>query len=261
MNKKVSGAKLVLVPIRQMGINYFPHVEDLKDRYIKYIDFAPAAYLPQTPAAGLTTNSDIYVTLTDQVGNRILFNEMPLQRFDYTATLGHRQPVAAKLSLQNCKLVCNDPAAVGKTAAMVFYYDLPEFSARNTADLVVVDSLTVPLTTATFYNSLPDVERMAGKRFRRLLVSTPTTTPDYQAGVTAAQMQNLYLTLRKGSYCVLDNMPVSLLQQLQMIDETEWANIIFDLQGSFITIGGAGTIPTIAQYLGKSVFFNFAYEK
>ena len=38
MNKKVSGAKSVVVKLESKGKNYLPFVEYLKDRYIKYID-------------------------------------------------------------------------------------------------------------------------------------------------------------------------------------------------------------------------------
>lgn len=262
MNKKISGAKLVLVPIKQAGKNFFPFIEDLKDRCIKYIDFYPVQYLPLTTDAGTTSSDDLYLSLADCVGNKLLMNGMPLKRFDYTQTLGIRQEIGAKLSLQNCYIECQNAAMLNTTAALVFYYDLPTFSARNTTDCLTVDSLSVPLTTGTFYNSLPDSERMTGKRFRRILVSDPTITPDYQTGLAKADLQNIYLTLRKGSYAVVDNMPLMLLYQLQMLQQTEWANIIFDLQSSFLTIGGAGTIPTLAtDYLGKSVFFNLAYEK
>ena len=45
------------------------------------------------------------------------------------------------------------------------------------------------------------------------------------------------------------------------VEQTEWANIIFDFQNSYITIGGAGTIPNVStDYLGKSVFVNLQYE-
>lgn len=126
----------------------------------------------------------------------------------------------------------------------------------------MIDSVSIPLTTTVRYNQFPDIDRMTGKRFRRLLVSAQDTTPDLYAGVTEQQLENIYITLRKGTYNVLENVPVMLLYQLAMIQKTEFANIIFDFQSSFLTIGGAGTIPDVqTDYVGKSVFFNFQYEK
>lgn len=260
MNKKISGAKLVIVPIRQLGKNYIPYSEDLKGRYIKYIDFHPTQYLPGTTAAGLDNSFNegtFYVTLTNELGNKLLFNHMPLESFDYTMTKGVRTPIGAPLSLQNSYIECNDASYIGKNAALVFYYDLPQFSARNTADTLITDALSIPITTATFYNPFPDSERMSGKRFRRLLFTPVATTPDYATGVVN-EYPNLYVTLRKGSYNVVENLPLQVLFQTTMLEKLEFANIIFDFQSSYITVGGAGLLPGV---VGKSVFLNLSYEK
>ena len=261
-NKKLSGAKAVFVPIRNTGKNYLPFIEDLKDRYIKYIDFYGCQYLPDTDAPGLTSTDDLYLTLADKTGNSLYVKEMPLSRFDYMATVGIRQPVCNKLSLQNSYITCADASHIGKVAMLVFWYDLPQYSRANTSEVVITDSLTVPITTAIRHNTLPDEERMANKRFRRILLGIPTTTPDYQTGLDAAKLANLYITLRKGSYNVIENLPVVFLYQLYMLEKSEFANIVFDLQSSFITIGGDNTIPNVVtDYVGKTVFLNMCYEK
>ena len=261
MNTKLSGAQLVLVEIKRVGKNYLPFVENLRSRIIKYIDFCPAAYLPDTDAAGLQSTTDMYFTIFNEYGTEELQRAMPLERYDYAQTLGVRQPICSKISLQNSFIECHDAAQVGKVAALMFWYDLPEYSARNTADRTIVDAITVPLTTAVRYNALPDTDRLTGKRFRRILLGTPTTTPDMQTGLDLTKLANCYLTLRKGTYDVVQNVPVVLLYQLQMLEKSEFQNIIFDFQNSFITIGGAGTIPNVQNdYIGKSIFFNLQYE-
>ena len=75
MNTKLSGCQMVLVPIVGMGINKFPLVENIRNRYIKYIDFHPAAYLPDTSATGLATSDDLFVTIYDELGNTQLMRE------------------------------------------------------------------------------------------------------------------------------------------------------------------------------------------
>lgn len=259
MNKKISGAKMVLVPIRNLGKNPFPFVEDLKGRFIKYIDFHMAQYLPDTTATGITSYNEgtLYVSLANEIGNKLLFNELPIEDFAYGARLGMRTPICAKLSLQNCYINCQDAAQIGKTAAFIFYYDLPEFSARNNTDYLITDSLSIPIRTATFYNPMPDSERMQGKRFRFLYWNPITTTPDGQSGLNT-NWDNVYITLRKGSYNVIENLPLTVLYQMFFVEKLEFANIIFDLQGSYVTLGGAGAL---ASLIGKSVFLNLTYEK
>ena len=259
MNRKISGAKLVLVPIKNLGQNYFPFVEDLKSRYIKYIDLHLSQYLPGTQDPGLTGiglgQGNLFLSLANEIGNKLLFNEAPLEMFSYIDTKGVRQPIGAKLSLQNCYITCMDASLIGTTCAFVFYYDLPEFSARNKTDKLIWDSCSVPITTDTLYNKLPDVERMSGKRFRHVQFSPAQYTPEGATGVSA-NYDRLYLTLRKGSYNVIENVPLSILYQVLNLEKIEFANIVFDFQSSYIMVGGAGLV----SFIGESAFLNFAYE-
>lgn len=259
MNKKLSGAQAVLVPITKVGKNYIPYVENLRNRYIKYIDAYPAMYLPNTSAEGVTDFSqDMYITIADKIGNTNLIQDLPIMRLDYLTTYGQRQQIASEISLSNSYITVVDDYYVGKTVLLIFWYDLPEYSARNTTDNVRVDGLSAPITTATFNNQLPDSLTMAGKRFRQVLFEPVGITPELQEGVSLTEATNMYLTLRKGSYNVLENVPLALLYQMWQADKIMFANLIFDFQSSYITVGGAGTYQ---DPVGKSVYLNFVYEK
>lgn len=262
MNTKLSGAQLVLVEIKRVGRNYLPLVENIRGRMIKYIDFCPTTYLPGVAnAVGLSSTADMYLTIMNEYGNTELHRDMPLERFDYVQTFGVRQPICSKIALQQSYITCQDSTQVGKVAALMFYYDLPEFSARNATDTLITDAITIPLTTAIRYNALPDTDRLTGKRFRKILLGVPSVTPDLQTGLDSTKLANCFITFRKGTYNVIENMPLPLLYQLAMTEQTEWANIIFDFQNSYITIGGAGTIPNVdSDYIGKAVFINLQYE-
>ena len=269
MNMKLSGAQLVLVPIKTIGRNYFPYVEHIANKVVKFIDFAPMALLPGTTASGLTTDSDLYVTIMDENGVKELHKQLPLERLNYTATIGVRQPIFKKIQMDSCCIDCQNPAAVGKVAALVFWYDLPQYSTSygdkitqpnkvKSADLQT-DAIEIAITNITQFNVLPDSDRLAGKRFRRILLGKPSVTPDKNVGLGTAELQNCYLTLRKGTYNVLADCPISLLYQLQMLEKAEFQNIIFDFQSSYVTIGGAGTV-TPSDYVGKYIFMNLQYE-
>lgn len=262
MNQKLSGAQLVLVPITKIGENRFPWVENLRGRYIKFIDFYGCRYLPGTQKVGLTNTEDIFVTIKNEYGNKDLIRNLPLDRFDYSKTLGIRQPIASKISLQDCCVNCQADTSVGQVAAFVFWYDLPEFSQKNTTKDLVIDALSVPIRTKMGQNIFPDSERMTGKRFRRIILGLPTITPDLLSGIQENQAKNIYMTLRKGSYNVLENVPIWYMYQLEMLQKSEFQNIVFDFQSSFLTVGGDGTIPdgNFEVYLGHSVFFNLQYE-
>ena len=259
MNTKLSGAQLVLVPITQMGRNYFPYIEHIAGRVVKYIDFAPAALLPRTTAAGLQSTQNLFVTIIDESGTKEIHRQLPLERLDYHATTGVRQPICKKLTMDACYIDCQDASAIGKVAALVFWYDLPNYSAANKSDNVQTDAIEIPITNVTQYSVLPDSDRLTGKRFRKLLLGVPTVTPDKNTGLGTAELENCYLTLQKGTYKVLADVPVILLYQLQMLEKSEFANIIFDFQSSYVTVGGAGT-ATESDYVDKYIFMNLQYE-
>lgn len=261
MNTKLSGAQLVLVPITQMGRNIFPYVEHIANRVVKYIDFCPVALLPRTTEAGLQTTQDLFVTIMDESGSKEIHRQLPLERLDYSATTGVRQPIFKNITMDSCYIDCQNPAAVGKVAALVFWYDLPQYSAANSTKGVDLqtDAIEIPITNITQYSVLPDTDRLTGKRFRKILLGKPNVTPNLNTGLGSAELANCYLTLQKGTYKVLADVPVSLLYQLQMVEKTEFANIIFDFQSSYVTIGGAGTVDP-ADYVGKYIFMNLQYE-
>lgn len=257
MNKKLSGAKTVLVPITKVGKNYIPFVEDLKNRTIKYIDIVLTKLLPDTEAEGVTEYAKTpYITLADITGNAYVINNRPVSEFLYEQTCGVRPEIGSKISLQNSFILNNDESAIGKYYLLVFWYDLPEFSARNRKDMLVTDYISVPISKV-LANTLPNEERFTGKRFRYIWFSRVETTPDGTTGVSDEEYGSLYVTLQRGSYKVLENVPLLLFYQARMVDKMEFANIIFDMQNSYIKVGGAGKL-VISD---KSVFLNLVYEK
>lgn len=258
MNMKLSGCQLVLVPITQER-NYLPYIEHIANRVIKYIDFVPVSLLPETSEPGLQSTDDMYITIMDENGTKELQKNLPLERLDYTQTIGVRQPIYKKLMMDSCYIECRDQSQYGKTAALVFWYELPQYSQANKTIELMTDSIEIPITNVSQYNVLPDSDRLQGKRFRRLLLGTPSVTPDKHNGLPLAQLNNCYLTLCKGTYKILANCPISLLYQLQMLEKTEFQNIIFDFQSSYVTVGGAGTASQ-NDYVGKYIFMNLQYE-
>ena len=146
MNNKISGAQMVLVPIKQLGKNKFPWVENLRNRYIKFIDFYGADYLPGTDERGLTFLNDIFVTIANSSGNKEFIRNLPLERLDYQHTFGVRQEIGSYISLSDCYVNCQNENAINTVAAFVFWYDLPEeliaqtpLEKRDTSRLMVLN--------------------------------------------------------------------------------------------------------------------------
>ena len=257
MIRKVSGAKSVIVPITALGRNPLPYVEYLNNRYIKYIDFVKVASLPYSIAAPVSDTSDLFVTLSQQSGNSYFIKSEPLVKFDIERNKGIRKPIMQKISLQNSFIECTDESYIGQSVLLVFWYDLPEYSSRNKTLNVVNDYFEVKITTDTDRIALPDNRTMVGRRFRKFLVTYPSSTPSMATGIREDEAEHLYLTLQKGNYKVVDAVPLKAFYQIDNLQAIEFANIIFDFTASFIFFGGSG----LKSAIGKSVMINATYEQ
>ena len=257
MNKKVSGAKSVVVKLESKGKNYLPFVEYLKDRYIKYIDVVIVGSLPYSTDACITDTDGLFVTLANKSGNSFFVHDETLSRYDLLQNLGLRRPIGQKLSLQNSYITVTDDAYVGKSVLLVFWYDLPEYSARNMTDAQLTDNFEVKIDSNYSNNLLPDNRTMVSKRFRKIALALPTYTPTFSPSVTDSDIKHLYITLQKGNYKIFDAIPLSELYEIGNIEILDFANIVFDFTYSYIWVGGKGTRINVA---GKSVFFNAVYE-
>lgn len=255
--KRISATKTVIVPIVTVGKNYLPFIEDLRDKTIKYIDFCPVGSLPYSSATPVTDSSKYIVTLSSRSGNQYDIQDVPMEKFDLTLNWGIRPAIMRELSLQNSYLLCTDAAEIGKFAVLVFYYDYPEYSRRNTTIDVSVNGFEVPIVKASQPNQLPDNRTMVGKRFRSVFFTPATYTPTMSTGITYTESKDFYLTLNKGNFSIIDTLPLMCLYAVNMVEPIEFSNIIFDFTNSYILVGGGGTNT---QYIGRSVFLNASYE-
>ena len=108
---------MVFVPIKKMGENKFPWVENIRSRFIKYIDFYGSSRFLPTMAngdvpIGLTTTESLFVTIKNSTGNTEIIRNLPLARLDYTQTLGVRQPIFSHIALSDCVVNCQNEDAI-----------------------------------------------------------------------------------------------------------------------------------------------------
>ena len=257
LQKRVSGTKTVIVPIERVGRNSLPYVEDLRDRYIKYIDFCAVNSLPYSSDTPVTDSSSYLLSLAGRNGNVYDIQDVPLGKFDLTLNWGIRPAIMRRLSLQDSYLTCTDSDEVGKYAVLVFYYDEPQFAARNTTTDVAVNALEVSIVRALSPNQFPDNRTMVGKRFRALCFTPVSVTPTYKTGFTYEECRDLYVSLYKGNYAIVDTLPLMCLYAVNMVEPLEFANIQFDFTNSYILVGGGGVNT---DYIGRSLLLNAAYE-
>ena len=256
MLKRISASKTILVPIAQLGRNFMPYTEDLKGKYIKYVDIVKVSSLPYQTGTPFTSMKG-FMTLADVLGNAYPIYSMPLAKFDIEQNLGARQAVNRIVSWQNSYIDITDPADIGKVAVVVVWYDHLAYSAEDSTCDISIDSFEVPIVSQTFKNLFPDNRTMVGKRFRQLTFAAPTVTPSLATGVTLTEARDLYVSLYKGNFAIFDTLPLIELYNVLEIEQLEYRNIVFDFTNSFVLQGGNGSGTSL---VGKTVFLNATYE-
>lgn len=256
MLKKVSGAKSVFVRINNIGRNYLPFVEDLKDRIVRYISMPTVSALPfpYNSESPVLLPSGLFVSIADRDGNNYPIHNLPLEKFNLALNNGRRLPIMRVTSLADSYIDCEDASQVGKVLCLTYFYDLPEYSKPDTTMNVAIDSVECEIMLSQANNVFPDNRSMAGKRFRA--ISFPRVNPTISGAVgPVSNATALFVTFAKGNYNVIDNVSVMEFFDIISVYETlNFANICFDFTNSFVTVGGNVNCD------GEKVQFNLTFE-
>lgn len=241
-----SGAKMIEIPIDHVGRNYFPDVNDLYGRTIQSITLFPNC----VPLSGKNSvlEDDYYaisLNLTSDGSTYEVLNAPVIQYSNYY-TLGRNVEVNQKLSLEHCYFDVQYLSQTGVIVAVLWFEADKQYRADAKTDLDSINSFDVPLLLGTGYrNYLPDNRDMVDKHFRGFLVdSTMLYSPNGQQ-VDQQDLSPCYITLCKGSYAVIDRLPLQAFQQLWDIEKMRFDNIIFDFEQSFIEVAIGNEINNI----------------
>lgn len=273
MENIITGSKTITVKVDNVGKNFLPFNEELKDKVIRYIDVVPMGLLPQSNGDVFTDYENCTLTLADYNGNSYFAYNVPLDRYNPIKTGGVRLPINKKVSLQNSYIfVAENNAQIGNSVVVVVYYEDEFYSFPNTTNDLAVDAVEVKINSLDFNNMLPDNRTLVGKRIRGLALPDVTLTPSFTKSVNKILINNKwgYITLQKNNYVILDHLPLFLLLEPYYLSSLQFRNIELDLINSYITIGGSTAKINeifgedaqliIDDLLAGSVFLNVLYE-
>lgn len=255
--QKVSGAKTLFFKITNQGRNYLPLIEDIDARFIKYIDIVPCTSIPGTTDDVISPERSMSTISLSNKANILFIKDVPVGYYDPILRGGIRQPLMSKISLQKSYIDVSDPSEVGKYFVLVFWYDLPEYSARNKSDHTALDSVSMQVKNLANPVVFPDNRAMSGKRFRNIYLSVSEgVTPTGREVVPNTTYKEMFLSLYKGNYAVLDRVPLCLFDFYKQYKEINFANIVFDFVYSYVEFGGL----TDSDNIGKDIYITLRYE-
>lgn len=246
MKNIFSGFKLIQLPINKSGKINLPDDRTLYNKKIQAIIPMINTYpvlngmydLSVYGGATISTNDLENMTINLTANGQYFFYQNSAFNMSQIATEGIYDNINTVLSIPDCYV---DVQVWGNTSKIlqlgVFYEDTASVNAiQNLASNY--DTFEVEVVDDTFGRKFYFGENrtLVNKKFRNMLVSYPTITPQGNTGINQNIEKYGYITLVRGGHIIWQQMPVVLLNQLYNYRKLQFANIVFDFNNSYIEL-------------------------
>lgn len=229
-------AKLISLKNLQIGKNYFPDLQEFLNKKILTINFIPNQKAPEIQAQDSSVEDGLYLSLTRD-GQKYDYLNVPISEFSLTNCKGNNVEICRELLWQNCYIDCVSSNNVGKTAVFVVWYEYDKISMKdNGCNKSNYSNFDVRLVTGNGYKNFFDDNRdLFGKGFRGF-VFDPSINISPNGNATYTNSKNVFITLVKGGYAVIDSIPLVVFEQLGNYSQICFDNIMFDFENSYLQV-------------------------
>lgn len=250
MKNIFSGFKLIQLPINKSGKINLPDDRTLYGKKIQAIIPMVGTYpllngmydlsVYGTETINTTDLENMTINLT--ANGQYFFYQNSAFNMSQIATEGIYDNINTVLSIPDCFV--DVQAWYGNKHKIlqlaVFYEDTASINAiQNVASNYNTFEVSVGSSDSSNFGRKYYFEEnriLVDKKFRNLLVSYPTVTPQGNTGINQNIEKYGYITLVRGGHILWQQMPVVLLNQLYNYRKLQFANIIFDFNNSYIEL-------------------------
>ena len=241
---------------------YLPDVLDLKGKVIKYIDCLNDLAIEDRDGVSITAGqqNNVFLSLIKSGTQEIFIKNVPLSNYQISERKGIRDNISRVVDFPHSWVENNSASDV--VLFLVFWYDDIQISnLYSAADQTNIENFEVAQFSSTQQRMLFDEDRtLVNKEIQDFIVYDNTnafTTPTGRTSVTGTDLASSYLTLVKGNFKFIRNVPLILFKNSDTYDRIKLQNIVFDFSNSYIDVSST----TAAAVAGKSYFFNIEYKK
>ena len=232
-------ATCVEIPILNSGRNYFPDIQKILKKKIKAISLFKDQESMTSGCSRLDSSIDSYLSLSED-GSSYFIDNVPLSLFDESLISGQRIAIDRVLSVQDCFVEVPDQSYVGRSVILVLWYE-HETYCTGIAPItdVQTDNLEIPIkANGNEYTCsyLPDVRTLADKKIENIFLSFPKITPNFGLGISEDDIDAIYFSLVKGSFAVLDRVPLRAFAETSHYFRTQLNGLVFDLVNSMVEV-------------------------
>lgn len=250
-NVAISAGIGVSIPLTGTGKIFFPELNDLKGRVIKYIDFYDVQGAYDVDYKYIAPSNDGSLSLMEYSTKNFPIQDVPLSVFSVARNTGKRFLINRVIDIPNSYIQINNVS--GNNLFFVFWYDLEESAETMLEnDVYSYDTFNVIRRNRNSTGIIPFSENrtLFGKEFGSLRfqfglnmnVVDPSVPSEYSY-IDSNTAKSIYITLQNGSFKFIRNVPLMLLgdynynnyNQLQLNrDGINFKNVKFDFTNSYL---------------------------
>lgn len=250
-NVAISAGLGVSIPLTGTGKIFFPEINDLKGRVIKYIDFYDVQGAYDVDYKYIAPSNDGSLSLMEYSTKNFPIKDVPLSVFSVARNTGKRFLINRVIDVPNSYIQINQVS--GNNIFFVFWYDLEESAETMLEnDVYAYDTFNVIRMNRNSTGIIPFSENrtLFGKQFGSLrfqfglnmTVMDPSVPSEYTY-IDSNTAKSIYITLQNGSFKFIRNVPLMLLgdynynnyNQLQLNrDGINFKNVKFDFTNSYL---------------------------
>lgn len=238
-----TAATTIFISITKQGQNFFPRINKIAGKKIQAIALFDGQYPLNGgnpfPAASVAST---FLSLTED-GRDYFVNSLSLNLFSYTACKGKLLPINRELSVENCFITVSDPSLIGTVLVLTVFYEDKRYATGYSKEALYDNfSAKVVGTGSPYPVYMPDFKNLKNASFSNLFVTFPSTTANFDTGVSESDINSIYVTFVKGSYAVLENIPLSFFYQTENYERIDFDGIIWDFENSYTTVAKGQTV-------------------
>jgi hypothetical protein len=246
------GVELIIPAVTAESLDvYFGWVSELHGKRIKYIDFYYSEGVKSPSGRNLHNGEGAYLTLGNYQNVQFVYDTPLASLFDVNYTRGRRILFNKEIDLLKSKVTVNNVDSEDERSLyFVFWYDEPEvrnrlsaygpLSSRN----VEAVELYIPVGAKRIF--WPDNRVIVDRSitnifsFSQLVGENFTLSPNGLPFLAGYNFHSSYLTLAKGNYLFMKQVPLPLLSLDSKDYIIELENVVFDAPNSYVEISTPG---------------------
>lgn len=238
-----TAATTIFLPITKLGQNFFPRINKIEGKLIQAVTLFEQLY----PLNGgnpfpVTSSESTYISLTED-GSDYFLDSVSCSLLSYILCKGKMLDINRKLSIENCFVNITDQSLIGSVMIfVVFYQDMRYAEGFSTESLYDNFSAKVVGTGSPYPVYMPDFKNLKNASFSNIFITLPNITANFDKGISLDDIPKIYVTFVKGSYAVLENIPLYFFYQTENYERTDFDGIIWDFENSYTTVAQGQTV-------------------